>query len=415
MAYERQRFISHSRRVWEAQDQGASIMWFWKAAWPRGCPAPEPQPPPQSCTEPEREQSELPGPPNLSLRALRPRRSPAATWAATAPFRSKVTPRRQDPAAHCPHRAQRTGGRVQVSIGIVVIVIVHNFWFLYLPYLTWLYFDWRTPEKGGRKSNCIGNWKIWRHFRDYFPIHLIKTHDLDPSHNYIFGAHPHGIFSFGTFGNFALKSPDFEKLFPGLTPYFHGTSCWFLFPLLREYMISVGVLSVSKKSLSYVLSKKGGGNISVIMLGGAKESLDTHPGNFTLFIRQRKGFVTMALTHGAYLVPVFSFGENDVYKQIQNPEGSWVRTVQNRLQKIMSIALPLFYGRGIFQGTFGLMPYRKPVHTVVGRPIPVQRTPHPTQQQVEELHQTYMEELRKLFEEHKGKYGIAEHESLVLK
>lgn len=53
--------------------------------------------------------------------------------------------------------------------------------------------------------------------------------------------------------------------------------------------------------------------------------------------------------------------------------------------------------------------------SAVGRPIPVQRTPHPTQQQVEELHQTYMEELRKLFEEHKGKYGIAEHESLVLK
>lgn len=61
------------------------------------------------------------------------------------------------------------------------------------------------------------------------------------------------------------------------------------------------------------------------------------------------------------------------------------------------------------------MPYRKPINTVVGRPIPVHQTPHPTQEQIEELHQTYMEELRKLFEEHKGKYGIPEHETLTFR
>lgn len=51
----------------------------------------------------------------------------------------------------------------------------------------------------------------------------------------------------------------------------------------------------------------------------------------------------------------------------------------------------------------------------VGRPIPVRRTPHPTQEQTDQLHQTYMEELKKLFDEHKGKYGIPEHKTLVFK
>jgi hypothetical protein len=46
------------------------------------------------------------------------------------------------------------------------------------------------------------------------------------------------------------------------------------------------------------LSKEEGGNISVIVLGGAEESLDAHPGKLTLFIRQRKGFAKIALTHG---------------------------------------------------------------------------------------------------------------------
>lgn len=152
--------------------------------------------------------------------------------------------------------------------------------------------------------------------------------------------------------------------------------------------MSSGPVSVSKKSVCHVLSKEGGGNISVIVLGGAEESLDAHPGKFTLFIRQRKGFVKIALTHGAYLVPVFSFGENELFKQVSNPEGSWLRNVQEKLQKIMGFALPLFHARGIFQYNFGLIPYRKPIHTVVGRPIPVRQTLNPTSEQIEELHQT---------------------------
>lgn len=51
----------------------------------------------------------------------------------------------------------------------------------------------------------------------------------------------------------------------------------------------------------------------------------------------------------------------------------------------------------------------------VGRPIPVRQTLHPTPEQMEELLQTYMEELRKLFDEHKAKYGIPENKTLVFK
>ncbi|XP_047577291.1 2-acylglycerol O-acyltransferase 1 isoform X3 [Lutra lutra] len=252
----------------------------------------------------------------------------------------------------------------QVCIAVIVILIVYNYWFLYVPYMTWLYFDWSTPEQGGRRSNWVRSWTVWRYFKDYFPIHLIKTWDLDPSRNYIFGFHPHGVLVAGAFGNFCTNYSDFEELFPGFTAYLHVLPFWFRCPLFRDYLMTSGSVSVSKKSVSHVLSKEGGGNISVIVLGGAEESLDAHPGKFTLFIRQRKGFVKIALTHGASLVPVFSFGENELFKQVNNPEGSWLRTVQEKLQKIMGFALPLFHARGIFQYNFGLMPYRKPIHTV---------------------------------------------------
>lgn len=63
-------------------------------------------------------------------------------------------------------------------------------------------------------------------------------------------------------------------------------------------------------------------------------------------------------------MPVFSFGENEVFDQVENPRGTWLRWIQERLQGIMGISLPLFHARGVFQYSFGLIPYRKPIHTI---------------------------------------------------
>lgn len=62
----------------------------------------------------------------------------------------------------------------QVCVGIIIVLIIHNYWFLYIPYLTWLYFDWQTPEQGGRRIEWVRSWKVWKYFRDYFPIHVSK-------------------------------------------------------------------------------------------------------------------------------------------------------------------------------------------------------------------------------------------------
>lgn len=66
----------------------------------------------------------------------------------------------------------------------------------------------------------------------------------------------------------------------------------------------------------------------------------------------------------AYLVPVFSFGENELFNQVSNPRGSRLRAFQNKLMKILSFAPPLFFGRGILPSLIGIVPYRRPVCTV---------------------------------------------------
>ena len=66
----------------------------------------------------------------------------------------------------------------------------------------------------------------------------------------------------------------------------------------------------------------------------------------------------------ASLVPVFSFGENDVYEQVKNPRGSPLRQWQVKMKDLVGFAPPLFRGRGVFQYTFGFLPYRRPIYTV---------------------------------------------------
>uniref|UniRef100_A0A8D0BI69 Acyltransferase n=1 Tax=Salvator merianae TaxID=96440 RepID=A0A8D0BI69_SALMN len=300
----------------------------------------------------------------------------------------------------------------QCCIAIFAGLLFTRFWLISALYAAWWAFDWETPSKGGRRIQCIRNWPGWRYMRDYFPVKLVKTADLDPGKNYIFGFHPHGVLVAGAFLNFCTEATGFSKIFPGLTPHMMLLNLWFRVPFFRDYVMSGGLVPSDKESASSVLRKPEGGNVLVIAVGGAQEALDARPGAFTLLLANRKGFVRLAIQHGAPLVPVFSFGENEVFDQVENPKGSWLRWTQERLQKIMGISLPLFHARGIFQYSIGLIPYRRPIHTVVGKPIQVQKKHNPSNEEVDKLHQTYIEELCKLFEEHKLKYGVPEDKHL---
>jgi hypothetical protein len=41
--------------------------------------------------------------------------------------------------------------------------------------------------------------------KGYFPISLVKTHELPPDRKYVFGYHPHGIIGMGAIANFGTE------------------------------------------------------------------------------------------------------------------------------------------------------------------------------------------------------------------
>ena len=69
-------------------------------------------------------------------------------------------------------------------------------------------------------------------------------------------------------------------------------------PLFRDYIMSSGMCNVTRESCEYILTEKGPGNSVVIVVGGAEEAFDAHPGTYTLTLKPRKGFIKLALRTG---------------------------------------------------------------------------------------------------------------------
>ncbi|XP_060070482.1 2-acylglycerol O-acyltransferase 2-B-like [Ylistrum balloti] len=288
----------------------------------------------------------------------------------------------------------------------IYILFFTQYYYLMLLYLAWMYYDRDVPERGGRRSDSVRRWRIWEYLKDYFPAKLIKTAELSPQKNYILGFHPHGIMSTSAFVHFASEGSGWSRIFPGITSYLLVLGGHFMFPVYRDYLMLSGTVAVTKSSMNFLLRENGTGNALVLVVGGALEALEAFPGRFNLKLNKRKGFIKMALETGTSLVPTFSFGELNLYHQMENPPGSFLRRLQNVMTRYLGFSPPVFHGRGVFNYTYGLVPYRQAINTVIGAPIDVEKVDRPSQTQIDQLHAQYLAALRDLFNTHKENYGV---------
>lgn len=140
----------------------------------------------------------------------------------------------------------------------------------------------------------------------------------------------------------------------------------------------------------------------------------------------------LLVLHRADLVPIYSFGENELFQQVIFSEGSLARKLQDLFKKVMGFAPCLFIGERM-----ALVPYKIPLTIVgrsaphsscstscvamlkvysslVGRPIAVPKRASPAEEEVDHYHGLYMEALSKLFHEHKLSCGLPEDHKLQI-
>lgn len=285
------------------------------------------------------------------------------------------------------------------------------------------------------RSEFLRSLPVWSLFASYFPARLHRTQELPPTRKYIFGYHPHGILSLGAFGAFATEALGFSQLFPGIKNTLLTLDSNFRIPLYRDYALAMGIASVSKESCENLLSKGGPNKVCssllisdhftdliqegmgrgiTIVIGGARESLDAQPYSLRLVLKRRKGFVKMAIRTGADLVPVLAFGENDLYDQFNSDSHPKIHKFQLLVKKLLGFTVPLFHARGIFNYDVGLMPYRRPLNIVVGKPIRVAQSSKPEQEEIDRVHEEYVQELERLWDLWKDDFAPQRKEEMEI-
>lgn len=225
----------------------------------------------------------------------------------------------------------------------------------------------------------------------------------------------HRLFRSGSFANFNTNHSKWRQLFPGIRSKFATLSMHLYTPIFREFILGWGMASASATSITTLLTQSNDKTQSVngdgftsngvmLLVGGAREALYAHRNVYKFVLKQRRGFIRIAMKTGTSIVPVISFGETGCFDQPANPPGSMLRKMQELFKKYTGIAPVLFNGRGFFQYNFGLIPKRCPITQVVGAPIELTKNAEPSMDEINAVHVIFCKALHNLFEMHKSKY-----------
>eukprot|EP00440_Ansanella_granifera_P071479 gb/GFBE01077576.1/.p1 GENE.gb/GFBE01077576.1/~~gb/GFBE01077576.1/.p1 ORF type:complete len:312 (+),score=41.56 gb/GFBE01077576.1/:1-936(+) len=202
--------------------------------------------------------------------------------------------------------------------------------------------------------------------------------------------HPHGFVSF---------VPSFlmgEKAIRGQP---HGTE-WFgtcielLFriPILGEVFQVTNARPVDKHTLESILSHGKG---LAIQPGGVKEQAATRHDQEQAFFGSKLGFIRLAIKHGTPLMPLYLFGENQLYKRVDGME--WLTRL---IKRATGMTLPIMTAKAGLPVAL-LLPRATDIHVRWGRLVEVgPPDPNPSDERVQEVFARYLEELQRLFDAH---------------
>jgi 2-acylglycerol O-acyltransferase 2 len=137
-----------------------------------------------------------------------------------------------------------------------------------------------------------------------------------------------------------------------------------------------------------------------VIPGGIAEMFEAGRGRSeeVMRVRQRKGFVRLALETGAQIVPCYCFGNSQVFDT--PAAGGGAPSLLARCSRALRTSLVVFWGR------WGLpVPHRVPLLTVIGTPIPCPQVDEPSPELVNEYHDLYLRETRRIYEKYRNAYG----------
>jgi 1-acyl-sn-glycerol-3-phosphate acyltransferase len=222
----------------------------------------------------------------------------------------------------------------------------------------------------------------------------------------VIGLEPHSVLplSIVTFGKYFLHSDSTPPEIRNSRALATGTI--FIVPLLRQLWSWLGMDPISRGYMRQLLEEK---RTVIIIPGGVAECLQMREGVETIYLRKRFGFVKLAIQTGAQLVPAFTFGQCNAYKYYRLGPPLCSEKIVAAISRVMRFAPIVFWGKW---GT--PIPHQTPMHSVVGKAIPVTRNENPSSEEVEAKLAEFIDAMQALFYKHRASHGFAHTELRVL-
>jgi len=164
---------------------------------------------------------------------------------------------------------------------------------------------------------------------------------------------------------------------------------------LRHVLASMGLEQATARNLTRRLREPG--CATYLIPGGIAEMFWNDPDREVVELTRRKGFCKHALRTGAPVLPVYIFGQTQLFYTFSGGLAQLLR----RASRMARVSLIPFIGRSWISP---FIPLQQPLTCVVGRPLNMNAPPteHPTTEQIDALHASFCMELRRIFEEYKG-------------
>jgi len=164
----------------------------------------------------------------------------------------------------------------------------------------------------------------------------------------------------------------------------------FRFPGLSEFLIVNNCRAADKNTMSELLAK---GHCAAVQPGGIFEQIRWNPDSETAYFPKNLGFIRLALQHGVPLLPLYFFGENQLFTQ-----NVITRAVNGFLNRTFGVGVFCVLG---YRGLPWLWPRTLPVTMVWGDLVEVgEAVKDPSDARIQEVFKLYTAALRKLWDEH---------------
>eukprot|EP00931_Biecheleriopsis_adriatica_P101332 TRINITY_DN76496_c0_g1_i1.p1 TRINITY_DN76496_c0_g1~~TRINITY_DN76496_c0_g1_i1.p1 ORF type:complete len:319 (+),score=52.72 TRINITY_DN76496_c0_g1_i1:55-1011(+) len=268
----------------------------------------------------------------------------------------------------------------------------------YLP----SYFDGSEHRAAPRRSVTLQRYLkvLVRQFvNTFFDVHVAieDRESLAKLKQCIIAIHPHGVLSLDHMLTFCGYSEELDALLPVQHRSALAAGVLFKIPFLRELNLMGGGVNAGRSTAAACL--RSGLSLSVVP-GGEREQLLACAGPVEqLVLHKRNGFVKLALNHGVPIVPVYCFGEAQMFYQSR-----FLFHVRSWVQRKLGVALVMPYGRWSLPG----VPLPVRLTYQVGRPVEMPHLPAASPSEVEEHHGRYKSVLQELFDSNKAAAGFSQ-------